>query len=201
MLDDGAYAAAPGTTHVPPPRDDMPKIYDVRQHDIGTSGPSINFIYDMERFRYFVRDDWRLALGHDADGNVLEGSFDALHEAHHSGCDLKIALRDLAAGDAHDIITPVGSSWIHTAHGTLEALTHPLMRVAASRPLQYASGAWDVAWVFAAPARPIPPPILRRNGAVCLPLVRAVTGYRSQPVVDSRFGDSSTVRRLCLFNT
>ncbi len=127
---------------------DAPKMHDVDPHDAGSFAPSTNFIYDMERYRYFVRDDWRQVLHHDAHSRVIEGSFKDLHAAHHSGCDLKVAISDLAAGDAHEIITPVGTSWVHTARKQLEALTHPLVRVAASRPLRYASGNWDVAWVF-----------------------------------------------------
>jgi hypothetical protein len=127
---------------------DAAKMHDVDPHDAGSYAPSCNFVYDMERYRYFVRDDWRQALCHDAGGRVVHGSFEDLHAAHHAGCDIKIAVRDLAAGDSHEIITPVGTSWVHTARRELEALTHPLVRVAAARPLRYASRNWDVAWVF-----------------------------------------------------
>jgi hypothetical protein len=147
MLDASAYTE-PGRCDVPPPRADMPKMHDLVRQDIGTRGPSVNFIYDMERYRYFVRDDWRMMLHHDEQGHVLEGSLDALHAMHQKGCELKVAVRDLAVGDPHEVISLTGTSWVHAGRRELETLTHPLVCIRASRPLQYASGSWDVAWVF-----------------------------------------------------
>jgi hypothetical protein len=135
-----------------PPRADMPKMGSAEQHDVNTCAPSVNFVYEMERYRYYVRDDWRLALSHDADGNVIDGSFEALHDAHRSGCELKVAVRDLAAGEYHEVISLVGTSWVHTARRELEGLTHPLVRIVATRPLKYTSRGWDVAWVFVSTA-------------------------------------------------
>ena len=65
--------------------------------DVGTSGPSRNFVYDMETYRYFVRDDWEEILAHDADGRVTAGSFDALEAAQMAGREIKVGIRDLAA--------------------------------------------------------------------------------------------------------
>ena len=148
ILLDPEPRSEPGSMRLVPPRADMPKMSQAEQYDQATTAPSINFIYDFERYRYFVRDDWRQVLSHDGNGEVIDGSFDDLHEAHHSGCELKVAVRDLAAGESNEILSLVGTSWVHTARRELEGLTHPLVRLDASRPLKYASGTWTVAWVF-----------------------------------------------------
>lgn len=148
LLDDNAAPAEAGNVRIMPMRDDMPLMSEVELHDENTKAPSTNFIYRMERYRYFVRDDWREVLAHDATGEVASGSFEALHTAHHAGCDLKVAIRNLAGGDTHEIISPVGTSWVHTTRAALESLTHPLVRVRGATPLKYSSGNWDVAWIF-----------------------------------------------------
>lgn len=149
---------APGQRSVVPPPADMPKMGDQEYFDLGTSGPSRNFVYDMETYRYFVRDDWDEVLAHEADGTVVAGSFDALEAAQIAGREIKVGIRDLAADlrrpggpDApvqHEVFSPVGSGFLHTGPRVYAALTHPLVRVAASDPLRYGSGGWDVAWVF-----------------------------------------------------
>jgi hypothetical protein len=151
-------APEPGRRVVEPPPADMPKMGPQEFFDLGTSGPSRNFVYDMETYRYFVRDDWEEILAHEADGRVTAGSFDALEAAQIAGREIKVAIRDLAAdlGEAdgahgplgHEVFTPVGSGFLHTGPRIYAALTHPLVRVAAADPLRYGSGRWDVAWVF-----------------------------------------------------
>jgi hypothetical protein len=135
----------------------MPKMGPQEFFDLGTSGPSRNFVYDMETYRYFVRDDWEEILAHDADGRVTGGSFDALEEAQIAGREIKVGIRNLAAdlagagsgpAAAHTVFTPVGSGFLHTGPRLYAALTHPLVRVAPADPLRYRSNGWDVAWVF-----------------------------------------------------
>lgn len=148
----------PGTRTVEPTPADMPKMGPQEFFDVGTTGPSRNFVYDMEVYRYFVRDDWEEVLAHDADGTVRGGSFDGLEAAQIAGREIKVGIRDLAAdlapdggGDAalsHEVFTPVGSGFLHVRARWYDALTHPLVRVAPAIPLRYGSGGWDVAWVF-----------------------------------------------------
>lgn len=148
----------PGARTVEPTPADMPKMGPQEFFDVGTSGPARNFVYDMEVYRYFVRDDWEEVLAHDADGTVRGGSFDALEAAQIAGREIKVGIRDLAAdlapdagGDAalhHEVFTPVGSGFLHVRARWYDALTHPLVRVAPAIPLRYGSGGWDVAWVF-----------------------------------------------------
>jgi hypothetical protein len=151
-------APPPGQRIVEPPPADMPKMGPQEFFDLGTSGPSRNFVYDMETYRYFVRDDWEQILAHEADGTVTAGSFDALEAAQIAGREIKVGIRDLASDlhrsggpevpPRHEVFTPIGSGFLHTGPRVYAALTHPLVRVAPSHPLRYGSGGWDVAWVF-----------------------------------------------------
>ena len=151
-------APAPGQRTVEEPPADMPKMGPQEFFDLGTSGPSRNFVYDMETYRYFVRDDWEEILAHDADGRVTAGSFDALEAAQMAGREIKVGIRDLAAdlgdrpgpdrGRATRSSRPSGRASSTPGRGVYAALTHPLVRVAPADPLRYGSGGWDVAWVF-----------------------------------------------------
>jgi hypothetical protein len=152
---DGAPAPGQRTVEAPPP--DMPKMGEQEFFDLGTSGPSRNFVYDMETYRYFVRDEWEGILAHDQDGKVTSGSFDAVEAAQIAGREIKVGIRDLAtdlrgdAGDGprtHEVFTPVGSGFLHTGPRLYAALTHPVVRIAPADPLRYRSAGWDVAWVF-----------------------------------------------------
>ena len=137
----------------------MPKMSAEEYHDFGTTGPSRNFVYDMERYRYFVRDEWDEVLAHDVHGQVVRGSFDALEAAQVAGREIRVGIADLARGLGagsdgangpirHEVFSNVGSGFLHTGPRLYAALTHPLVRVAATDPLRYASGNWDVAWIF-----------------------------------------------------
>ncbi len=154
----------PGERRVLPPPSDMPKMSAEEYHDVGTTGPSRNFVYDMERYRYFVRDEWDEVLAHDERGEVVRGSFDALEAAQVAGREIRVGIADLArdlgaglnsAGSAgtgdplrHEIFSNVGSGFLHTGPRLYAALTHPLVRVAPADPIRYGSGNWDVVWVF-----------------------------------------------------
>jgi hypothetical protein len=156
VLGELADAAMPGDRIVAPTPDDMPKMGAQEFFDLGTSGPSRNFVYDMERYRYVVRDDWQEILAHDAEGRVTAGSFAALEAAQVAGRELKVGIRDLGAdlapaGEAvvpHETFSLLGSGFLHVRAGLYVTLTHPLVRIAAGVPLRYHSGNWDVAWVF-----------------------------------------------------
>ena len=149
---------APAGTHsVEPTPSDMPKMSPAEAFDTGTSGPSRNFVYDMEVYRYFVNDEWEEVLAHDADGSLTAGSFDALEAAQMAGREIRVGVRGLMAtvggddapdGLPHEVFSPVGSGFVHIGARLYSALTHPLVRVAATAPLRYRSGGWDVAWVF-----------------------------------------------------
>jgi hypothetical protein len=155
-LGDMAETARPGERVVIPTPDDMPKMGAQEFFDPGTTGPSRNFVYDMEAFRFIVRDEWTEILAHDADGGVTGGSFAALEAAQVAGREIKVGIRDLGADLAsaevaswpHETFTLVGSGFVHVRAGLYVALTHPLVRLAPGVPVRYRSGNWDVAWVF-----------------------------------------------------
>lgn len=154
LLDAVARTAPPGKRTTSPTPADMPKMSPEEQFDLETHGPSRNFVYDMEVYRYFVRDEWTEVFAHDADGRALRGDFDALERAQLAGREWKLSIRglcdDLVRGGEpmeHEIFSHCGSSFLHTGRRFHELLTHPIVRVAPSIPVKYASGNWDVVWV------------------------------------------------------
>ncbi len=151
VLDDQS-AARPGRNLVAPSPAEMPKMSPEERFDLGSTGPSRNFIYEMERYRYFIRDDWNEILAHDGEGRVLRGSFAGIERAQEEGRDIKVAFTglctDLGAGPEHEVFSLAGSTYLHTVRKSYATLAHPLVRVAPAVPLKYGSGNWDVAWVF-----------------------------------------------------
>jgi len=151
-----AATATPGSRAVNAAAADMPKMSPEEAFDLGTLGPSRNFVYEMETYRFIVRDDWEELLAHDADGAVTGGSIDALEAAQIAGRELKVAIRGLGAELArsvglpeldHEVISHVGSGFFHIGPRLYNALTHPIVRVAPAIPLRYRSGGWDLVWV------------------------------------------------------
>jgi len=155
---DAARAAgiAPGGPTINLPHPGMDKMSPEEAWDLGTLGPSRNFVYHMEVYRFIVRDDWEEILAVDADGRVTGGSLDALEAAQIAGRELKVAIRGLAAEVAdqvglpaidHEVISCVGSGFFHVGPRLYNALTHPIVRVAPAVPLRYRSRGWDLVWV------------------------------------------------------
>jgi hypothetical protein len=154
-LDDALLQAESGPDRIVQTPANMPKMSETEENARGTTGPSRNFVYEMERYRYFVRDDWTPILEHDENGNVMSGSWEALHQAHLAGREFKVGIRNLCSdlvvsGDVmpHEVFTFLGSGWLHTALKRYEVLSHPLVRVAPEIPVKYRSGRWDVSWVY-----------------------------------------------------
>jgi len=134
---------------------DMPKYNEQDNWDVGTNAPSNNFIYDFETYRYFVRDDWREVLSHEADGTVVSGSLDELSDVLANGSEVKVALRGLCSeldenpdkAIDHEVFIEAGWSFYHTETKEFVAALHPLARVAPAIPLKYRSQNWDFGWL------------------------------------------------------
>ncbi len=176
-------APAPGTRTVEPPPPDMPKMSEQEYFDVGTTGPTRNFVYDMETYRFWVRDDWEEVLAHDAEGTSRRArsmpSRRRRSPGARSGSASATSRRVSAAPTSRSCRTrcsPRSDPGSCTrVHGCMPRLTHPLVRVAAAVPLRYASGNWDVAWVF-----------LRTDGAA---RVRRLDPYtRTWEDHEARFG-------------
>ena len=166
VLDDAPLTAAPGSHEVEASPKEMPKMSVMHSFDTGTTGPSRNFIYDMEVYRFFVCDQWDEVLAHNADGSVTQGSFDAIEKAQIEGREIKVGIRGLCSdlglsgpggpggpGGAksamsHEVFSALGSGFVHTGHRYYEVLSHPIVRIAPNVPMKYASQNWDVSWVF-----------------------------------------------------
>lgn len=157
MLDGAPVAGHPGPS---PPSDHsaMPKYHEQNRWDDETNAPSSNFVYDFDKLRYLVRDDWQLALHHSGSGEVLAGSHDYLAEAFAQGVEWKISVKglcdDLAEPEtdaylSHEVFIQAGSCYLYTGERLMIAASHPLPRIRPAIPLRYASGNWDYAWLVA----------------------------------------------------
>ncbi len=152
-------APVQGSQALSPPRDYplMPKYHEYDRWDDSTNAPSSNFAYDFDTLRYFVRDDWQLALHHDNKGEVLAGSHEDVAQVFSQGVEWKIAVTGLCADLAkpgedampHEVFIQAGSCYRYTEERLMIAASHPLPRIRAAIPLRYESGAWDYAWLIA----------------------------------------------------
>ncbi len=148
----GEPGPAPVRTHA-----EMPRYHELANHDADTNAPASTFIYDFERFRFLVRDDWHEVLSHDDRGRVLAGSHEALVEAFQAGADVKIAVSGLCEdlcerpgeGPAHEVFIQAHSCYYYTDLKLLIAASQPLVRVRPTIPLSYATGGWDFGWIIA----------------------------------------------------
>ena len=190
VLDDAPSTGEPGTRRDAPTPDDMPKMSPEVLYDQGTTGPSRNFVYDMETYRYFVRDDWEELLAADADGRPVRGSVDAIEAAQVAGRELKVGIRDLNAdlGEgpeprgvlaARVRVLPHADAGVRRAHASPGAdrargsARVPLVRVGRRvgvRP--------DRRPRRGPRARSLHPAVRGPTRAVCLPVVRPLTAAR-----------------------
>ncbi len=121
-----------------------------------TNAPIENFIYDFEKFRFLVHDEWREVLAHSAEGKVLRGSLADLTAAFAEGCEVKVAIRNLCADLSrpedpqveHEVFVHVGSCYHYPDQGLFLASSHPLVRVRPAVPLVYSSHGWDFGWLM-----------------------------------------------------
>lgn len=133
----------------------MPKYHPLDNWDTGTNAPSSNFIYKFECYRFLVDDSWREVFAHDADGEVQSGSLDELVQVFQSGCDMKVAVRNLGAGLAgnepipeHEVFVHIGPRYFNTERRLFSAGSQPLVRVRPTIPLRYESRNWDFGWLM-----------------------------------------------------
>lgn len=146
--------------HGPSPVPAHPLMQRYHQHDLWdaeTNAPSHNFVYDFDVFEYFVRDDWREVLAHDEEGIVQSGNVETLGDCFRSGCQIKVAIRNLCEDLApeprdlpeHEVLIQAGSSYYYTERCLFIAATNPLVRIKPAIPLQYESRGWDFGWSVA----------------------------------------------------
>jgi len=138
----------------------LPTDYGPNYHVIGmfvdshTLSPSHNATYAFEQYGWLVRDDWREVMSHDADGNVVRGSLNALVNAFRAGASVKVAVRDLCNGLTskapmhHEIIVELWSMYYHRDKGFHSGESFPLVRIAPAKPPSYAASNWNFGWVL-----------------------------------------------------
>ena len=134
----------------------MVKYHLIDSWDTDTNAPSQNFIYDFEVYRFWVRDEWREVLSHDADGRVASGSIDHLADAFSQGCEVKLAIRGLCSdlvankdeASDHELFVHAGSCYYYTEEKLFIAGSHPVVRVKPGIPMVYKSRGWDFGWMM-----------------------------------------------------
>jgi hypothetical protein len=154
---DGKPAEATLGASPPQSPKNMPKYHVLDEWDAGTNGPSQNFVYEFDRYRFHVDDSWREVLNHTESGEVASGSIKELVDAFSSGCTVKIGVRNLCAdiGDSqnvepeHEVFVQGGSTYYYTEQKLFILGSHPVVRVRAGVPLRYTSRGWDFGWLMA----------------------------------------------------
>lgn len=130
----------------------MLKYHEHESWDEGTCSPSSNFVYDFEKYRYFVRDEWQDVLSHQEDGIVVSRSLKGLADALHDGAEVKVAFRQLCCeltenpreAMDHEGFIQAGWCYFHTITKQFVAALHPLVRIAPDIPLRYCAKNWDL---------------------------------------------------------
>lgn len=148
-LDGRAADGEPGASPVQGPAR-MPKYHALENWDEGTNAPSGNFVYDFEVFRFFVDTSWREVLHHDAEGQVLSGTVEALAEAFAGGRAVKVGIGGFCAdwGEVqHEVFVETGSCYYYRDQRLFIAGSHPVLRVQPAVPLRYRSRGWDFGWL------------------------------------------------------
>ena len=155
FLDGQIATGEPGPSTMTPP-ENMHKYNMLDGYDADTNGPSNNFIYDFEVYRYNVSESWREVLAHDEKGEIKSGSLDDLIEVFSAGCDMKIGIEglcdDLVAENEeklpHEVFTQAGPGYYYTKEKIFMVGSHPVVRVAPNIPMRYKSKNWDFGWVM-----------------------------------------------------
>jgi hypothetical protein len=143
----------------PSPLDDhsaMPKYHQLDGWDTETNAPSSNFIFDFERYRFYVHDEWEELLSHTPEGRVISGSVEQLAKEFSHGREVKVGIRGLCAdltaeptrAMEHEIFVQVGSCYYYTERKQFMAASHPVVRVKPAIPIRYESKGWDFGWLM-----------------------------------------------------
>lgn len=125
------------------------KYHLLNSFDENTNGPSSNFIYDFEKYRFLVNDCWQEICSCDENGNVLSGSTRAIEEASMDGCELKVGISGICGngGLDHTVFVQTGPHYFYHEENVMVTETRPIVRIKnPTIPLQYASGNWDYGW-------------------------------------------------------
>lgn len=153
---DGPPATGVQDSHPPHQYPEMPKYVEFERYDDGTNAPSSNFIYYFESLRYLVWDGWTEAYHHLADGTVVSGSAEAMHDALRRGCEFKVGIKNIcddltnSGSEAlpHWVFVNAGACYFYTEKKYMVTGTFPLPRIRPNVPLVYQSNGWDYGWLI-----------------------------------------------------
>ena len=134
----------------------MLKYHEQSAWDAKTNAPSSNFIYDFEKFRYIVCDNWKEVYSHDETGQPISGSLKSLTEAFTEGCEVKAGISgffdDLAGEESqspgNEVFIQTGWGYYYNDRKEFIAETHPLVKCKPAIPLVYESRGWNFGWII-----------------------------------------------------
>ena len=122
--------------------------------DNGTNAPSMNFVYEFDRFDFLVKDTYQEVLSHDENGCIRSGSFHQLNEAYKTGADLKVGITGICNDLMHttymknEIFVHLSYCYLYAESGLFLAETQPFVRVSPEKPLVYKTDNWDYCWAI-----------------------------------------------------
>lgn len=123
------------------------KYHLLSSFDGETNGPSSNFIYDFESYRFLINDCWEEIYHHDANGNAISGNARDLETASQNGTELKVGIVNLVDGGLkHTVFVQTGPHYFYHNENCMVAQTRPMVRCTPNIPMEYKSGNWDYGW-------------------------------------------------------
>jgi len=134
---------------------DMSKWHDLPgKHEEGNAEAK-NFIYDFYSYKYLVQDEWEEIYAHDADGNTISGTPQALSDASSVGQELKVAIEGICNGLwgeenqlKHELFIQTGPHYYYSETNYMVAETRPFVRVKPNIPMAYDDHNWDFGWAI-----------------------------------------------------
>lgn len=135
---------------------DMPKYHQKDAWDTGTNAPSSNFVYDFDKYCFWVCDNWEEVYANDTSGETTFGSIDALVKAFSNGKEVKVAIAGLCNDLIpekeqkmnHEVFVQCGSCYYYTQSKLFSAASQPIVRVKPATPMRYKSKEWDFGWLM-----------------------------------------------------
>jgi len=133
----------------------MPKYHEQESWDAGTNAPSSNFIYDFEKYRFWVHDEWQEMLAHTATARCFPALLTHWPKPFCTDATSRLVFADCvptwrgsASAIDHEVFVQVGSCYYYTKRKLFMACSHPVVRVKPAIPLCYASRGWDFGWLM-----------------------------------------------------
>ncbi|MDO5553299.1 MAG: hypothetical protein Q4G68_06020 [Planctomycetia bacterium] len=130
------------------------KFHTFSQYDTESTGPSKNFVYDFDFYRYYVTEKYSFSYANDAKGNCKSGNFARLAQASEHGKTIKVGIRGISSylwpeyQATDEIFIPCGSHYYYAKKKLMVASTEPFVVIPATIPLEYRANALRYCWAI-----------------------------------------------------